>query len=441
MPWCSAVFSSAGPSRRFVFWGRSRPVNAPFVASLPSVNCGLDYLPAPYSKLLYLGDVPVESTVYGAVLLHRLLAAYPPADLVVLEANAWKSRLDRRLTAIRYETFPMGNSRLLNSRLRALYGSWLLLRMRSKWKCVDSLLQPFSPQAVVTVTNGYSWLAAAEYALLKKLPLHLILHDDWPGRDLVISPLRGRAQRLLAHYYRAAASRLCISPAMAQVYRNEFSAPATVLYPCSANVAEAYREPPEAILRELTHPIIAFGGTVSGAGQAQALRVVAEALVSCGGRLLLYGPMTRERSRALGLDLPNIELQGMLSSAAMMRSFRERADVLLLPQSFLERDRRQSVMSFPSKIADYTAVGLPLLIVAPQFSSLVQWCSHIYGLAEIVTEQQPGAVQSAIQKLMSSPHDRQRLAVRALEVHRNYFSHATVWAQFSDALRQATVPR
>jgi hypothetical protein len=398
-------------------------------------------LPSTYPKLLYLGDVPVESTVYGAALLHRLLAGYPPADLVVLEANAWKSGPDRRLTAIRYETFPLGNSRLLNSRLHTLYGSWLLLRVRSKWKCIDCLLQPFSPQAVVTVTHGYSWLAAAEYALQKKLPLHLILHDDWPGRDLVTKALRPGAKRLLGNYYRAAASRFCISPAMAQVYRNEFSAPATVLYPCSANVAEDYDEPPAAVLREITHPVIAFGGTVSGAGQAQALRVVAEALAACGGRLLLFGPLTLERSRALGLDLPNIELQGMLNSAAMMRSFRERADLLLIPQSFLECDRWQNVMSFPSKIADYSAVGLPLLIVAPEFSSMVQWCTQLEGLAEIVTEQQPGAVQSTIQKLMSCPHERQRLAIRALEVHRDYFSHATVWAQFSDALRSATFPR
>jgi hypothetical protein len=314
--------------------------------------------------------------------------------------------------------------------------------VRSKWKCIDSLLKPFTPQAVVTVTHGYSWLAAAEYALQKKLPLHLILHDDWPGRDLVTSLLRAGAQRLLAHYYRAAASRFCISPAMAQVYQTEFSAPATILYPCSANGAEDYDEPPKAVLRDLTHPVIAFGGTVSGAGQAQALRVVAEALASSGGKLLLYGPMTRERSCALGLDLPNIELQGMLSAATMMRSFRERADVLVIPQTFLERDdRRQSIMSFPSKIADYTAVGLPLLIVAPEFSSLVQWCRRIEGFAEIVTAQQPSAVRAAIQKLMSSPRERQRLAFRALEVHRNYFSHATAWTKFSEALRGATVPR
>src|SRR5262245_42575319 len=179
-------------------------------------------------KLLYLGDVPVESTVYGSALLYRLLINYPPGDLMVLEANPWRSQFHHRLPATRYRTFPLGNARLLNSRLHKLYGSWLLSGVRSKWNCIDSLVKPFAPQAVVTVTHGFSWLAAAEFAFRKGLPLHLILHDDWPGPDLVMHHLRRRAQRLLCNIFRAAASRLCISPAMAEVYLNEFSAPATV---------------------------------------------------------------------------------------------------------------------------------------------------------------------------------------------------------------------
>jgi glycosyltransferase involved in cell wall biosynthesis len=384
-------------------------------------------------KLLYLGDVPVESTLFGAALLYRLLANYAADDLVILEASPWNSRPAGRLPGIHYRTFPLGSARLLNSRLRRLYGSWLLARVRAKWKCIDSLVQPFSPQAVVTVTHGYTWLAAAEYAVQKRLPLHLILHDDWPGQNLILNRLEQRAERLLCDCYRAAASRLCISPGMAAVYQNEFLAPAGVLYPCSASTARKHDEPPEALFRDVAHPVVGFGGTVSE-GQAGVLRIVAEALFSCGGKLVMYGPITPRQARAVGLDLPNIELLGFVNSGEMLCAFREMADLLLIPQSFLESDRRQCVMSFPSKIADYTAVGRPLLIVAPQYSSLVEWCARHHGLAEIVTEQDSVKVQSAIKRLVSNPNERRRLALRALEVHREFFSHAKAWAVFSNVL-------
>jgi hypothetical protein len=386
-------------------------------------------------KLLYLGDVPVESTVYGAALLFRLLTQYPHGDLLVLEANSCRSRLDRRLTAIRYGAFPLGNSGLLNSRLHTLYGSWLFSLLRSKWRCIAPLLRPFIPEAVITVTHGYSWVAAAEYADRKKLPLHLLLHDDWPGQGMVVRPLRRRAHRLLGYYYQRAASRLCISPAMAKVYQEEFSTSGTVLYPCSGPDAEKWSGPPAAVLRNVSHPVIGFGGTVSGWGQARALRAVAKALAECGGRLLIYGPLSQDRSRALRLDLPNIELRGLVDPITMLHSFRETADALLIPQSFLERDRRQTIMSFPSKIADYTAAALPLLIVAPEYSSLVQWARSTEAMAEIVTHEEVPDLRVAIERLMASPQYRLRLATRALEVHRQYFSHANAWRTFCQALQ------
>jgi glycosyltransferase involved in cell wall biosynthesis len=388
-----------------------------------------------FPKLLYLGDVPVESTVFGAALLYRLLAEYSNRDLLVLEANPWRSRLDRRLTAIRYGAFPLGNSRLLNSRLHTLYGSWLFWRVRSKWRRIDPWCKPFTPQAVVTVTHGYSWLAAAEYAFRKKLPLHLILHDDWPGQNVVLNSLRPRAQRLLEYYYHKAASRLCISPAMADVYRDEFSMPATVLYPCSGPDAERWSGPPERVLRDVPHPVIGFGGTVSGLGQARTMRAAARALSECGGKLLIYGPLRHERSRALGLDLPNIELRGLVNSAAMVRSFRETTDALLVPQSFLERDRRQTIMSFPSKVADYTAAALPLLILAPEYSSVVQWAGSNGAMAEIVTVEDVAALRAAIERIVSSAQHRLRLATRSLEVHQQYFSHGNAWRTLCHALQ------
>ena len=383
---------------------------------------------------MYLGDVPIEATVYGAALLHRLLTSYPPGDLTVLEGNPWQSNPGQRLHSVRYRAFPIGNARLLNSRFHKLYASLAFFRIRPKWRCVDKLLAPFVPEAVLTVAHGLSWIAAAEYALRKEIPLHLVLHDDWPGPNLLPGFLVKSARRRFAAYYRRAASRLCISPIMAEVYKREGLTRATVLYPCADAGAEVFRDPPERLRRNGSSPVIGFGGTISNSGQARVLRRVAGVLAGCGGKLLIYGPLTRQQSRRLNLDLPNVELNGLTSSQAMVQAFRQCADALLIPVSFSVQDQRQSILSFPSKLADYTRAGLPLLIVAPEYSSPVRWAGTADPCAEIVTRESDALLRAALDRLMASARHRLDLAACALKSHENYFSHARAWEIFRASL-------
>jgi hypothetical protein len=53
--------------------------------------------------------------------------------------------------------------------------------------------------------------------------------------------------------------------------------------------------------------------------------------------------------------------------------------------SFNAVDRANMEISFPSKLTDYTAVGLPLLIYGPHYCSAVQWARENPGVAEVVT--------------------------------------------------------
>ena len=42
-------------------------------------------------------------------------------------------------------------------------------------------VKEFAPEAMLTIPWEFSWLCAADAARLLRLPLHLILHDDWPS--------------------------------------------------------------------------------------------------------------------------------------------------------------------------------------------------------------------------------------------------------------------
>jgi len=277
------------------------------------------------------------------------------------------------------------------------------------------------------------------------LPLHLVLHDDWPGRGLVLSGFRKAARRVLEGYYQRANSRLCVSPLMAKRYQREFSSPATVLLPCSEPDAIAFDEPPGRLSQNRPGLVVGYGGTLNGEGQLQALLLVAEALAQYGGKLVLYGPMDRRHLARLGLDRPNIQLNGLVSSKTMIRAFRDTVDALLVPLSFRERDQSQNLLSFPSKLADYTAAGLPLVIFAPSAAGVVQWAASVGGFAEIVTEPDSTSVSAALNRLASSPEYRIKLATAALHIQQEYFAHARAWTSFCAALESVnelvTAPR
>src|SRR5207244_13346305 len=133
-----------------------------------------------------------------------------------------------------------------------------------------------------------------------RLPLHLILHDDWL-MSLVASPLvKSWAEKMFGHFYRAAASRLCVSPSMEESYRKRYGVRGTVLYPsrakhCNVVSAAVLR------LREMeTGLIFAYAGSVNYKGNADLLRMLAETLEKSDSQLIIFGPVTESKSTAFG---------------------------------------------------------------------------------------------------------------------------------------------
>ena len=78
-------------------------------------------------RLLYLGDVPVESSYHGSALLYRLLQGYPADRLRIVEGNLFPARTDRRLPGVSHHTLQVGSSRALNTRFHDSYSRWLLM--------------------------------------------------------------------------------------------------------------------------------------------------------------------------------------------------------------------------------------------------------------------------------------------------------------------------
>jgi hypothetical protein len=118
-----------------------------------------------------------------------------------------------------------------------------------------------------------------------------------------------------------------------------------------------------------------------------------------------------------------------------LQRLREDFDVLYLPMPFeVTWHRDNTRLNFPSKLADYTAIGLPILICGPEYSSAIRWARENHPVAEVVTDQTRESLKKAIDPLASAQH-REMLGRRALEIGQKFFSHETGESIFFGALR------
>jgi glycosyltransferase involved in cell wall biosynthesis len=385
----------------------------------------------PLPRLLYMGDVPIEASYHGSALIYRLLQSYPCEKLLLVEQSFQKSLLSRRLANVRYEELVARSGRLLRTRIAKIAASWLTLTAPLQERRISGLLGTFQPQAVLTVLEGFSWLPAASFAMRKSLPLHVIVHDDWPQRAQLRPPVKQWMKRRYGHVYRAAMSRLCVSPAMIAEYKRRYGVDGTLLYPSRATSTphfEAWfdRQGPD---RPFT---VAYAGSLNSGDYLRQLIAISWMLPKFGGKLLLYGPFSKENLATRGINLDVVEYGGLVESAELILQLRQQADVLFVPESFEEGSGLK--LSFPSKLTDYTAAAMPMLIWGPIDGAAVKWAASEPGVAALVTDRNDDAMARMLQRLSVEMDWRRSLGNAAAVVGSKYFSPVRAISIFHDAL-------
>jgi hypothetical protein len=88
---------------------------------------------------------------------------------------------------------------------------------------------------------------------------------------------------------------------------------------------------------------------------------------------------------------------------------------------YREQDRPNAEVSFPSKLADCTAVGVPLIVDGPEYCSAVRWARENHGVAEIITDESVDALAEAVARLIEDSAYRLQLAKAAIRRGEQYF--------------------
>src|ERR1041385_58139 len=150
-----------------------------------------------FPRIVYVGDVPVEASYHGSALLHRLLSDYPVDRWTIIE-TATESQKQRRLPNVDYVAHRIANQRWLDTRFHPYVAAWFMRRAPRMAPQISASLNGFKCEGVLTVAHGFGWLAAAEIAERRNVPLHLIVHDDWPRVANVTPALRNLLAERLA---------------------------------------------------------------------------------------------------------------------------------------------------------------------------------------------------------------------------------------------------
>lgn len=365
-------------------------------------------------RLLVVTDVPVTDTVAGSLQLYRLLGGYPPDRLCICEGTINKGvQMGLRLPGVRYVTMRSGSARWRRSRLVRLQAVWLTLTMPYRASRIADAIGDFEPEAVLTIAQEFAHFAAATFARERGLPFHMILHDDWLTYSRLPKWFAPIARRQFREVYVAASERWCISPSMEEHYRKQWGAPGQVLLPvCDENVGSG--------LAPVRHSdgigmTFAYSGSVPTGGRAKLLLQFAEAIRADGHRLALMVPgglaAVRGQAAKVGChDNPgNINDIGYVSPKGVAGLLRECADALLVAETFDPAHHAGVAYNFPCKVADYAAVGLPIIIWAPPYSSAARWARENPHATVSVTSEDLAAATHAARRLAVDPGLRQRM--------------------------------
>lgn len=385
-------------------------------------------------RLACVADVNVQNFCHGSLQLFRLLSDYPVEKLLIIETTWNCSAPERRLPGVTYRHFRPWWTRIFHQRRAPSLAPFLAKLAARRWKTFARQIHSFAPEALLTVAHGFSWLAVSEMAQHLKLPLHLVVHDDWLRHPSYSREVSDRLTSIFGDHYRRAASRLCVSDTMEEAYRDTYGVPGTVFYPTRAADLVVAQEPPARLSREIKNPTVAFAGTLHP-GQIAPLRAMADTLQDLKGRLLIFGPTTQAELHEAGLAAPHIERRGHQPTPnALLAALREEADLLYTPLPFDETWRGNASLGFPSKLTDYSAAGLPILIHGPSWSAAAKWAHRKPHAVLLVESLSPESLKAALASIQNDVALRLQLAQGALNAGRKYFSAAAALSTFRQAL-------
>lgn len=361
--------------------------------------------------MLILAEAGPKTRTAGGLILYRLFRGYPMDQLAVLERSEWPG--GERLPC-RYVYFLPPWHRFESSRFhrwkRSLRAFGLAPQVHPRK--LDRLMGSFRPAIVVSVMQHAAYYdTACHYARARGLPFILFVHDV----NSEFEPVLSAASRAMHHrdglVYRYASHRLCVSPEMEALCRRRYGVGGVVLYP---NRDEDLRPRPFAEASTLKTPgalSLGFVGNLNYGYGDELVRWL-PAVRACRARLLIFSHPPGGSCQSL-LEAPDcVDFRGFAPALDAWETVKRECDAVILPYPARPDNKMANLYSyhFPSKLPEYLALGMPVIVSGPPYATGVKWARRCPNAVAIPTDNSLSALISELRDLTRNADRRAALA-------------------------------
>jgi glycosyltransferase involved in cell wall biosynthesis len=398
------IISTAGPPRdaRCMPWGKGE---------------------AP--RVLVIGPDLPHLGAAGSILLHRLFQNWPSESMLAagpsVPANV--QRLPCRFLPYRPSFGRLETTRAVR-----------LIRLLRAFRLVPAgrFIPPnFQPAAVLHVLSSLPYSEAAyAYSRSSGVPLVLIVHDDPEDFNSSYAWAGSAIRRQVRRIYRHATSRLCVSPELERTLNDRYGVGGNVMYP---NRSEAIfpRSPQASLsLKEQDRLTLGFAGGLSYGYGARLLELV-PLLRKIGARVRVYG------ASLPATDCSDVLLnQGRLSTPEeALARIQEECDAVLLPYCFPNHGHQNLYRShFPSKLPEYLALGMPVIIAGPSDAAGVRWGMRNPETCVVLTDEGGEEWINALTRLQHDGSLRLRLSQNSVSAGNRDFDPVAIRSFFQKTI-------
>jgi glycosyltransferase involved in cell wall biosynthesis len=366
--------------------------------------------------------LPCNYTGAG-ILMRRLFSGYPPDRLWALT-----STLSQRATAP-YNPVPPQEHQVpvpeiqiprrwihkLALLLNRLLIPWIV------WRGVQ-LVHQEKIEAIFTVPWDHVTISAYLIHVITRRPLYMYIMDDPAGTRRIGGLQPPLYALLMPRVVRAARSIWGVSQGVCKYFERTYGVTCLPLLPLLD--LEVFQKNSARRADRAGGPFhIVFTGAIYSAQLDSLRRLVrvmnqeSEHSRNSNGimKLTLYtssSATTLEKAALVGNDVRRDEVP----QEDVARVLAE-ADIAFLPFSFEPAMRHVVETSLPTKIAEYLAAGLPILVHAPSSSTVARYCRE-YGCGLVVDEPDDAALRDALIQLRNDLALRRALSAKALEAAR-----------------------
>ena len=308
------------------------------------------------------------------------------------------------------------------------YGVMFALGLIPEWRhqysrrWLEAQLKGWRPDLVYSLSHSFTTARYAGWVSeILDCPHLLHIADDCLGRAA-----RAEVQAVC----RAAAGRLAISEEMRSVYAARHQLDFDVLHNGAAQ--EIFDQPP-ASRSDPAEFVVRYLGSIVPRHHFPALDDIAEAVrrVKPGDRAMrmeIYGGEVTRRASDHIVDGRQVIYGGPADRLEGYRLLAS-ADLLVIPVSFASESYEEIRLSFPTKLPECLASGVPTLVYGPAGSAPVEFCRR-HQLASVIPERGPDLLDSFFAKLLIEPDHFRGKAAADREFARQHLSAPAIRERF-----------